>query len=91
MVDFFEGIYQASFVPQLLRMCSMSRLIFRPTLLLFSIACMAAPCVAQIHVSPNGDDADAGTSAKPVRTLARAVEMARAMRGKAKGAPWMAT
>ena len=38
----------------------------------------AFTAVAQIYVSPSGDDANPGTSARPIRTLAHARDLARA-------------
>ncbi len=45
--------------------------------LILGLALFAAPCIAQIYVSPFGADANPGTKANPVRTLARATALAR--------------
>lgn len=45
--------------------------------LVLSVLSAAPLAVAQIYVSPQGDDAHAGTAASPVRTLQHAVELAR--------------
>ena len=44
---------------------------------MFSLALLAPIAMAQIYVSPNGDDAHKGTQASPVRTLQRAIAMSR--------------
>jgi len=45
--------------------------------LTLGLALCAAQCLAQIYVSPTGQDADLGTKAKPVHTLERAAALAR--------------
>ena len=45
------------------------------------MAAEAAPAAADVYVSPTGDDANDGTQAKPVATLARAAELARGKSG----------
>jgi hypothetical protein len=53
--------------------------------LLFALALLATPCLAQIHVSTAGRDANPGTQQKPVRTLERALALAQAAKEKATG------
>ncbi|MGB6743119.1 MAG: right-handed parallel beta-helix repeat-containing protein [Terracidiphilus sp.] len=53
--------------------------------LIVALALIAAPCFAQIYVSPAGRDSGPGTLEKPVRTLERALELARAAKTKAAG------
>jgi hypothetical protein len=53
--------------------------------LLFGLALVATPGFAQIHVSPAGRDGAAGTQQRPVRTLDRALALARAARAKTAG------
>jgi hypothetical protein len=53
--------------------------------LILALALIAAPCLAQIHVSPDGRDANSGTREKPVRTLERALALAQAAKTTAAG------
>ncbi len=50
---------------------------FAPRLLLIGFALLPCQCIAQIHVSLNGNDANPGTQARPVRTLQHAFALAR--------------
>jgi len=56
-----------------------------PALLILSLAILSSPGFAQIHVSPTGNDASSGTAARPVRTLQRAVTLARSQETTANG------
>jgi Right handed beta helix region/Fibronectin type III domain/Protein of unknown function (DUF1565) len=60
----------------------MSRLPLTSSLLL-AFTLVASPCFGQIHVSPAGHDSFSGTRQKPVRTLERALALARASHAKA--------
>lgn len=53
--------------------------------LVLGAALLAIPCFAQIHVSPTGDDANAGTQARPVQTLQHAVALARRQEARMAG------
>jgi hypothetical protein len=52
---------------------------------ILGLALLTVPCLAQIHVSPAGNDANPGTQAKPVQTLAHATALARNEKQKASG------
>ncbi|MDP9050537.1 MAG: fibronectin type III domain-containing protein [Acidobacteriota bacterium] len=56
---------------------------FFPCCLMLSVALLATHCFAQIHVSPAGNDTNPGTQAQPVRTLERAVALARGQEASA--------
>jgi hypothetical protein len=56
---------------------------FRSVIVALSL--LAAPCFAQIHVSPAGRDTNPGTAQKPVRSLERALALAQAAQAKAAG------
>ena len=53
--------------------------------LIVALALIAAPCFAQIYVSPAGRDSGPGTLQRPVRTLEHALELAQAAKAKAAG------
>jgi len=57
----------------------------RVSSLIFAAALFATPCLAQIHVSPEGSDAGQGTQQRPVRTLERALALAQTAKAKATG------
>jgi len=59
--------------------------ILRKFALLGSLGLLAVPCMAQIHVSPSGNDMNPGTATRPIRTLEKAVVLARAAKLKATG------
>lgn len=63
----------------------MMALTLRKFLLHGCLGLLAASGVAQIHVSPDGNDGNPGSETKPVRTLGKAVVLARAMKQKAAG------
>lgn len=50
-----------------------------------SLALFAIPGFSQIHVAPGGNDKNPGTISRPVRTLEKALAMARAANKKAEG------
>ena len=50
---------------------------FALRLLLLGFGLLPGQCIAQIHVSPTGNDDNPGTSARPVRTLQHAFALAR--------------
>src|SRR5580692_993182 len=72
-------------MPQQYSQITPSGIVFARRLLTLSLAILASPGFAQIHVSPAGNDASRGTAARPVRSLERAVVLARSEAAKANG------
>jgi hypothetical protein len=58
---------------------------FSRFLLPLCLGLLASPLISQIHVAPAGNDRNPGTIDRPVRTLEKALAMARATKQKAAG------